>query len=142
MAIIYAEKDANIINIEDTIKSLLNQVHQPNFIVVVRSCGCTINPFEINSLLNKTGKEWRVSNPQSIDVTNDHIMGGLLDMFWKKYPIFLEIKAGNIIFDDLYMVVLNDKILFDDYRFDVIKEQDFSVGNSFIHKLYGRKIDE
>jgi len=133
MAIIIA--DNNIEDIELTIKCILALKIQPSFIVVIRKYGSTIDINALNSLLGGTGKKWRVSTPSTQEITPDFIIGGLCDLFCQKYPIYLVMNAGNILFRDV-MYSINNLVIYDDFKFGLISINDGGkIGNSSIHKF-------
>jgi len=144
MAVININKENDLKDIEYTIQSLLSQSPQPSFIICVRSFDCPIKPSDINSLLIKTKKMWRVSNPSCSDITYEDVFNGLIDIFWKDYPIYLKIKAGNLIHDNNLMVNINSQIIYDDYKLDAEEylEPYLIVGNSFLYNYERQQLQK
>jgi hypothetical protein len=134
MAIIDGKDD--LIDIKLTIASLLNEEIPPSYLVVLRKFGSTIDVRELNQILIDTGKKWRVSTPSSPEITTAILVNGLMDIFAEKYPIYLFIEAGHIITIN-EITRLNNKIIYDDYKFGVIPINDNDkIGNSTVHKFY------
>lgn len=139
-AIIIGDNDLQ--DIKNTITSLLQQQLQPKFIAVLRKFRPTIRAEDLNPILISTGKKWRVSTPRSPEITPDFLVTGILDLFYKKYPVYLTIEAGKTIKDEWLMMKVNRKIIFDNAKFGLIDCGDnIRIGNSFINKLYRGMID-
>lgn len=135
MAIIDGKDD--FLDIKLTLNSLLNDKLPPSYLVVIRKFGSIIDVKKLNKILIDTGKKWRVSTPSSPEITSQFILNGLVDMFAEKYPIYLFIDAGHVLFNN-EMEKLNNEIIYNDYRFGLIPINgiDDKIGNSIVHKFY------
>lgn len=137
MTIIIGDNDFDeLSDIKLTLNSILEQKIQPSFIIVIRKYNSTIDVKELNKELIKTGKKWRVSTPSKPEISPDSIIDSLINMFWEKYPVYLKMDAGKVLFNE-EMTNLNNSIIFDDFKFGLIPISDkCCIANSFLHNFF------
>ena len=129
----------SIENLMNTINSVSSQECAPSMINVILPFGTTIDPLEVNSILNSVEIKWRNSVLQ-FGMEAVKYIDNFIEMHYKKYPIYQTIMAGKTIDEDL-MALLNVKIIEDDFRFCRIDassrfgESSLIIGNSTSHKL-------